>query len=91
MFSIKIKGHNRSESQFKGLKKTLRSETVREVKVEPHTHTRNTHTHTHTHAHTDTGGTTCFSGAVVMRGSLPRDSVSLQCTVESLNMESSTK
>lgn len=40
MFSIKIKGHNRSESQFKGLKKTLRSETVREVKVEPHTHTR---------------------------------------------------
>lgn len=74
MFSIKIKGHNRSESQFKGLKKTLRSETVREVKVEPHTHT-------HTHAHTDTGGTTCFSGAVVMRGSLPRDSVSLQCTV----------
>lgn len=84
MFSIKIKGHNRSESQFKGLKKTLRSETVREVKVEPHTHT-------HTHAHTDTGGTTCFSGAVVMRGSLPRDSVSLQCTVESLNMESSTK
>lgn len=37
MFSIKIKGHNRSESQFKGLKKTLRSETVREVK---HTHTR---------------------------------------------------
>lgn len=82
MFSIKIKGHNRSESQFKGLKKTLRSETVREVKVEPRTHT---------HAHTDTGGTTCFSGAVVMRGSLPRDSVSLQCTVESLNMESSTK
>lgn len=44
MFSIKIKGHNRSESQFKGLKKTLRSETVREVKVEPHTHT---HTHRH--------------------------------------------
>lgn len=46
MFSIKIKGHNRSESQFKGFKKkTLRSETVREVKVEPHTHT---HTHTQT-------------------------------------------